>query len=122
MPIYALGDKVPSIHPNAYVHPDATVIGDFSKALCLSGLRIGWMIERDPSRREQYLRARSYFTVSSTVLGERLATLALRNRNLIYDRVQRIAGRNLQLLDGLFVFVRGKVRFLMAKTILMKRR
>ena len=27
MPIYALGDLVPSIHPEAYVHPDAVVIG-----------------------------------------------------------------------------------------------
>ena len=27
MPIYALGDQVPSIHPTAYVHPDAVVIG-----------------------------------------------------------------------------------------------
>ncbi|WP_020661822.1 gamma carbonic anhydrase family protein [Amycolatopsis benzoatilytica] len=28
MAIYALGDLVPAIHPDAYVHPDATVIGD----------------------------------------------------------------------------------------------
>jgi carbonic anhydrase/acetyltransferase-like protein (isoleucine patch superfamily) len=27
MPIYALGDQVPDIHPTAYVHPDAVVIG-----------------------------------------------------------------------------------------------
>src|SRR4051812_20630625 len=27
MPIYALGDQVPVIHPTAYVHPDAVVIG-----------------------------------------------------------------------------------------------
>jgi hypothetical protein len=27
MSIYALGDLVPSIDPDAYVHPDATVIG-----------------------------------------------------------------------------------------------
>ena len=27
MPIYALGDAVPDIHPDAYVHPDAVVIG-----------------------------------------------------------------------------------------------
>ncbi len=27
MPVYALGDRVPRIHPDAYVHPDATVIG-----------------------------------------------------------------------------------------------
>lgn len=28
MPVYALGDQVPSIHPDAYVHPDAVVIGN----------------------------------------------------------------------------------------------
>src|ERR1700685_2578597 len=30
--------------------PHATVISDFSKALCLSGLRIGWIIDHDPLR------------------------------------------------------------------------
>jgi len=28
MAVYALGDSVPSIHPDAYVHPEATIIGD----------------------------------------------------------------------------------------------
>lgn len=28
MPLYALGEKVPSGHPSAYVHPDATIIGE----------------------------------------------------------------------------------------------
>lgn len=28
MAIYALGDLVPSIHPGAFVHPDAVIIGD----------------------------------------------------------------------------------------------
>lgn len=28
MPIYALGDRTPSIHPDAFVHPDAVIIGD----------------------------------------------------------------------------------------------
>ncbi len=28
MSVYALGDRVPDIHPDAYVHPDATIIGD----------------------------------------------------------------------------------------------
>ncbi len=28
MPVYALGDQVPSIHPDAYRHPDAVVIGN----------------------------------------------------------------------------------------------
>jgi carbonic anhydrase/acetyltransferase-like protein (isoleucine patch superfamily) len=28
MPIYALGSLLPRVHPDAYVHPDAVVIGD----------------------------------------------------------------------------------------------
>jgi carbonic anhydrase/acetyltransferase-like protein (isoleucine patch superfamily) len=32
MAVYALGDRVPSIHPTAYVHPDAVVIGAVSIA------------------------------------------------------------------------------------------
>jgi carbonic anhydrase/acetyltransferase-like protein (isoleucine patch superfamily) len=27
VPVYALGDQMPSIHPDAYIHPDAVVIG-----------------------------------------------------------------------------------------------
>ena len=30
MPIYALGDLVPALHPEAYIHPDAVVIGQVS--------------------------------------------------------------------------------------------
>jgi carbonic anhydrase/acetyltransferase-like protein (isoleucine patch superfamily) len=28
VPIYALGSRVPTIHPDAFIHPDAVVIGD----------------------------------------------------------------------------------------------
>lgn len=27
MPVYALGDRRPTIHPDAYIHPDAVIIG-----------------------------------------------------------------------------------------------
>ncbi len=82
--------------------PHATVLGDFSKALCLSGLRVGWIVEHDAERRERYMNARSYFTVSNTALGERLATVAVQNREIIYGRARRIAAGNLALLDRLF--------------------
>ncbi|MBV8832935.1 MAG: pyridoxal phosphate-dependent aminotransferase [Acidobacteriaceae bacterium] len=82
--------------------PGATIISDFSKALCLSGLRIGWMIERDAGRRDCYLNARRYFTVSSSIVGEKLATLAARHGEVIYKRAQRIAQTNLRLLDRFF--------------------
>jgi carbonic anhydrase/acetyltransferase-like protein (isoleucine patch superfamily) len=32
MPVYALGDQSPRIHPDAFVHPDAVVIGSVSIA------------------------------------------------------------------------------------------
>jgi len=28
VPVYALGDRTPTIHPDAFVHPDAIIIGD----------------------------------------------------------------------------------------------
>ncbi len=82
--------------------PHATVLGDFSKALCLSGLRVGWIIERDAARRKRYLNGRSYFTVSNTAVSEGLATIALRHRDTIYGRARKVAAANLALLDQVF--------------------
>jgi aspartate/methionine/tyrosine aminotransferase len=82
--------------------PHATVISDFSKALCLSGLRIGWIIEHNSRRRERYRNARNYFTICGNAMGERLAVLALNHREEIYGRAQRAASENLGLLDRLF--------------------
>src|SRR6266404_4739100 len=80
----------------------ATVIGDFSKALCLSGLRVGWLIDHDPVRRERYHNARNYFTITGNVFGERLAVLALQHSRAIYGRARQAASQNLALLDQLF--------------------
>ena len=82
--------------------PHATVISDFSKALCLSGLRIGWIIDHDPRRRERYHNARNYFTITGNVFGERLAVLALQHSQEIYGRARQVASENLALLDQLF--------------------
>jgi aspartate/methionine/tyrosine aminotransferase len=82
--------------------PCATTLGDFSKALCLSGLRLGWVVEPDAKRRRDYLNGRSYFTVCSTSISERLGTLALRHREAIYARARRTAARNLELLGAFF--------------------
>jgi aspartate/methionine/tyrosine aminotransferase len=88
--------------PSAAQLPHATVLGDFSKAFCLSGLRTGWMIERDGARRNRFQTARSYFTVSNTAAGEALAALAIRQREAIHGRARRIASENLALLDRVF--------------------
>ena len=82
--------------------PRATVIGDFSKAFCLSGLRVGWILERDGHRLEQYLNARSFFTVSNTPAGEAMAAVAVQHRDKIFSRVRAAATANLAALDEFF--------------------
>ncbi len=91
--------------------PQATVISDFSKALCLSGLRIGWIIDHDPLRRESYRNARNYFTITANVFGERLATLALKHSQSVYARARHIARENLMLLDQVLAKHGGVVRW-----------
>ena len=81
--------------------PHATVVGDFSKAFSLSGLRLGWVIERDAQRRAQYLNAREYLTISNSPVTEFCAEIAVRHRDRILGRTREVASANLQLLDRL---------------------
>lgn len=82
--------------------PHATVLGSFSKSLSLSGLRMGWIVERDPARLEQYAQARSYFTISNPPLTEKLALIAVQQRETILNRSKEVASANLKLLDDFF--------------------
>jgi aspartate/methionine/tyrosine aminotransferase len=79
--------------------PHATIVGDCSKALALSGLRIGWLIEPDERRRERYLNAREYFSISNTPVGEFFAEIAVRHRASVLARTREVAGVNLRRLD-----------------------
>lgn len=87
--------------------PHATVIHDFSKAFPLSGVRSGWMIEHDRSRRERYWNARAYFSISNNTAGEILAEIAMRHRDSILGRTQETATRNLRRLDAFMFEHRG---------------
>jgi aspartate/methionine/tyrosine aminotransferase len=80
----------------------AIVLGDFSKALCLSGLRTGWIVDRDPVRRARFRNARSIFTASNTAAGELLGAIALRHRDTVLARGRCVAAANLGLLDTFF--------------------
>jgi aspartate/methionine/tyrosine aminotransferase len=80
--------------------PHATVIHDFSKAFPLSGIRTGWMIEHDPKRRMDYWTARAYFSITNNTAGEFLAELAMRHRDVVLGRTQRVASENLRQLGS----------------------
>jgi aspartate/methionine/tyrosine aminotransferase len=79
--------------------PNATIIGDFSKAFPLAGTRTGWIVERDATRRHQYWNARAYFSVTNNSAGELLAEIAARNYANVLRVSQETASRNLDILD-----------------------
>ncbi|HVG90855.1 MAG TPA: aminotransferase class I/II-fold pyridoxal phosphate-dependent enzyme [Alphaproteobacteria bacterium] len=79
--------------------PHATVIADLSKAFSIAGVRMGWMIEHDARRRQQYWNARAYFSISNTTTGEILSEIAIRKRDVVLGKSQETATRNLKLLD-----------------------
>jgi aspartate/methionine/tyrosine aminotransferase len=78
----------------------ATVVGDFSKALSLPGLRLGWIVERDGDRRREYLNAREYLTVSNTPMGEFLGEIAISHHDQVLARTRKVASTNLALLES----------------------
>jgi aspartate/methionine/tyrosine aminotransferase len=86
-------------HP---VYHGRETLGSFSKSLSTSGLRIGWIIERDEARLRQYTQARGYFTISNSPVNEGLAVIALRHRETILARARKVAAANLNLLDEFF--------------------
>lgn len=88
------------------------MVGDFSKALCLSSLRLGYLIDRDPARRERWLRARMRFTITSPAFSEALGLLSLRNRETVPSRAGARVAKNraafaqmVESLSGLIAWV-----------------
>ena len=90
------------IRRSAGEYSRASVLGDFSKAFSLPGLRVGWLLERDRARREELANARGYFTVSNSMLGEMLAEVATRNCETVWDLARTISAQNLAALDEWF--------------------
>jgi aspartate/methionine/tyrosine aminotransferase len=85
--------------PSAASIENVNVMGDMSKALSLAGLRLGWLVERDPRRRENLIDARSYFTISTSPLLEKLAAHALVNRGVLLAKLEGVAVHNLAALS-----------------------
>lgn len=80
--------------------PHVTVIHDFSKVFPFSGVRTGWMIDHDQKNRERYWNARTHFSISNNTTGEILAEIAMCNRDMVLEKTQKTASRNLVLLDN----------------------
>jgi aspartate/methionine/tyrosine aminotransferase len=80
----------------------AVSLGSISKSYGLPGLRLGWIVTRDPDLREAIMRLKDYTTICSSAPSEVLAAVALRNRHVLLQRNLGIVERNLPLLEEFF--------------------
>jgi aspartate/methionine/tyrosine aminotransferase len=101
----------PGVAPSASSLPNTLVLGDFAKALSIPGLRVGWLVDRDPVRREALMHARSYFTISCSPLAEALGALVLDHSERILGELRRVATANLALLTKFMNEHSGKLWF-----------
>lgn len=80
----------------------AVSLGSISKSHGLPGLRLGWLVTRDPAVRAAIMRLKDYTTICSSAPSEVLTALALRQRHVLLERNLAIVTGNLPLLDAFF--------------------
>jgi aspartate/methionine/tyrosine aminotransferase len=76
----------------------AVVVGDVAKPFGLGGLRIGWIVARDPEIRARIGAARDYTTLSPPTPSAALAEIALRHADELLARPLQDARVNLDRL------------------------
>lgn len=79
----------------------AITVGDVSKPFGLGGLRIGWLISRDPDLRKRIAGHRDYTTISVPTISDALATIAISHAVELLRKPLRNARANLRQLEGL---------------------
>lgn len=88
--------------PSAYGRYDRTlVVGDVAKPFGLGGLRIGWLVARDPEIRERIAAGRDYTTLSPPTPSVALAEIALRHADALIAQPIENARVNLMRLRAL---------------------
>lgn len=90
------GSYMPSVLD---VYEKGISVGSMSKSFSLAGLRMGWIASNDPEVIEQVKERRDYDTISCGVLDDKLAALALENKEAIIERNRKIVLKNRKILD-----------------------
>jgi len=90
------GSYMPSI---VDVYEKGVSVGSMSKIFSMAGVRLGWLVTRDEELIEKCKERRDYDTISCGVIDDKLASLALANKDKIYARNSEILLKNRQILD-----------------------
>ncbi|MBQ3322201.1 MAG: aminotransferase [Firmicutes bacterium] len=74
-------------------------VGSMSKSWSMAGVRLGWIVTRDMDLIHRFHERRDYDTISCAVIDDKLAALALANKDKIIERNRAILLKNRQILD-----------------------
>ena len=75
-------------------------LGVMSKAYALAGLRLGWIVCRDPAVIRRLAALKDYTTICSSAPSEILALMALRAGDVLLERSRAIIRENLALVEA----------------------
>ncbi|MBE6035523.1 MAG: aminotransferase [Clostridiales bacterium] len=75
-------------------------VGSMSKIFSLAGLRLGWIVSKDSDVLQVCRTRRDYDTISCGGLDDLFASIALINKEKIFQRNRKIIKNNRQILDN----------------------
>lgn len=81
------------------IYEKAISVGSMSKIFSLAGLRMGWIATRDAYALNECMERRDYNTISCGVIDDKLACIALANKEKIFSRNREILNTNRAILD-----------------------
>lgn len=90
------GSYMPSITD---LYEKGISVGSMSKIFSLAGLRMGWIASRSKEVTDACLERRDYDTISCGVLDDLFASMALTNKEKIFERNRNILFKNREILD-----------------------
>lgn len=109
---YDQADRLPAV---CDLYEKGASLGVMSKSFGLPGLRIGWITTRDNNLFKSIAQIKDFITICNSAPSEFLATIALRNIDVLMKRNMRIIRKNLKLLDEFFKQHNQQVRWVRPK-------
>ncbi len=89
--------------PAACLYEKGISLGVMSKAFGMAGLRIGWIACQDKAILKKIEQMKHYTSICNSAPSEVLTLIALRNKDAILERNNKIVADNLRLLDQFFI-------------------
>lgn len=87
-------------------------LSGMSKSFALPGLRIGWLVSRNPVILEKLIRLKDYTTICASAPAEILAIIALQNHERILARNLAIIQKNISLVNAFAGRNHGRVSWI----------